>query len=37
MLLDLAREFGDLRPGSIAEGLIQLGQVPRTFLRVRGG
>ena len=37
MLLDLAREFGHFRPGSIAESLIQKGQVPRAFLRVRCG
>lgn len=37
MFLDLAREFGDFRPGSVAESLVQKGQVPRAFLRVRGG
>lgn len=37
MLLDFARKLGDLRPRGIAEGLVQLCQITRAFLRVRLG
>ena len=34
MLFDLARKLRDFRPGSIAEGLVELSQVKSALLRV---